>query len=287
MRKLLSFSPAPLEAGRLRPLVFVLVVAFAATGCATTGGGYVGSKPYPGPLGDVMAGNLGLTCPGDVFVGPPINRCLRHIGGGVGRYTNYPMYWGSSSGLRLSDADKVALLCGVGTGATATLSGASIQTVLASGVLGYVACRAIGMVAGRGNNRDRGGSGQEMVVVSPDQIPSPLQMAQAAPSHNGWDQRLRDTFSGGSGSSCLRAGLATLHNASGEILGVFPEGSSPRHKEKPLLVLLPGQRKCADPDLRYEAWVRQTAVAADGWVGGTQHTPRRPEAKPGMVLVWR
>jgi len=126
------------------------------------------------------------------------------------------------------------------------------------------------------------GDNQTMVVQSPmSQVP-------LTGRENGWNQRLRDTFSGGSDSAgCLQAGLATLHNASREILGVFVEDSSPRYGDKPLEVLVPGQRECADPDLRYEAWIRQTAVSADGWVGGTQHTPRRPEAQPGMILVWR
>lgn len=181
----------------LLSFIVILVAAFAVTGCATMGGSYVGAKPYPGPLGDVVAGNLGLTCPGDVFIGPPINRCLRHISGGIGRYVGlgYPMYWGSPSGLRLSDADKVALLCGLGTGAVATLSGGTIRTILSSGVLGYVACRAIGMVS----SRSHGGS-QEEVVVDPDQIPqpptpssgSPMPSQQQAPNReNGWNQRLR------------------------------------------------------------------------------------------------
>src|SRR3989344_1313290 len=82
---------------RFTAALFVVLVGFMATGCAS--GGYLGNNPYPGPLGQVMAGNLAMTCPGDYFVGPPINRCLRSLGGHIGRYSSHPTYAGGMGGV--------------------------------------------------------------------------------------------------------------------------------------------------------------------------------------------
>lgn len=91
-------------------VVLVVLVGFAATGCAT--GGYLGPRPYGGPLGEVVSGNLAMTCPGDYFVGPPVNKCLRQMTGISPRFAGYPMHVGGSGGRELSRAEKIAIVGG-------------------------------------------------------------------------------------------------------------------------------------------------------------------------------
>lgn len=62
----------------MKTVVPIVLGALLASGCAS-GGRYLGPRPYPGPLGEVIAGNLALTCPGSVYLGPPINRCAEHV----------------------------------------------------------------------------------------------------------------------------------------------------------------------------------------------------------------
>src|SRR3989344_7255901 len=127
---------------RLVSVLFVVFVGFAAVGC--TGGRYLGPKPVPGPLGDVVAGNLGLTCPGDIFVGPPVNRCLRDIGGNAGRYSSSPMYEGGISGRQLSSTDKLAIFCGLGGSGVAMVLKVGLERVLGAGLISATACEVAG-----------------------------------------------------------------------------------------------------------------------------------------------
>lgn len=252
----------------------VVLVGFAATGCAT--GGYLGPKPYGGLLGDVMAGNLGMTCPGDYFVGPPLNRCLRDIGGNFGQYSNYPMYRGGMGGPQLSQADKVAVFCGLGASGVAMLLDATVKKIIGAGLLSAAACEVAAIASNRGNQKQGQGNARWGADGVPVALPDrPVRVINP----NLWGGTVGRP-------NCLRNGLVTLQNFTGEILGVFEEGQDP-NSEDPLAVLMPRESQCANADLRYEAWVRQTAISADRWVGGTQRIPRRPEARPGLVLVWR
>lgn len=154
--------------------LFVVLASFATTGCAT--GGYLGPNPYPGPLGQVMAGNLALTCPGDYFVGPPINRCLRSMGGDIGRYSSYPMYRGGMSGPQLSQADKLAIFCGLGGSGVAMLMNAGLSRVIGAGLISAASCEVAGAVMSRrvNNQRDNG------VIVTP-QPQQPVYWSHGAP----------------------------------------------------------------------------------------------------------
>ena len=271
MQFLPQYGAGGREMRRMFFVVVVVLVGFAATGCAT--GGYLGPKPYGGSLGDVMAGNLALTCPGDYFVGG-INRCLRDIGGNMGRYSSYPMYRGGMGGPQLSQADKLSVFCGLGASAVAMLLDASVKKIIGAGLLSAAACEAVAMVSNRGQGGQSGGvryASDGTPVALPDR---PVRVINP----NLWGS--------GGGPNCLKQGLVTLRNLTGEILGVFEEGADPEN-EDPLDVLQPRESHCGDPDLKYEAWVRQTAISANRWVGGTQRIPRRPEARPGLVLVWR
>lgn len=146
-------------------VVAVVLVGFAATGCAT--GGYLGPKPYGGPLGDVMAGNLAITCPGDYFVGGGINRCLRDIGGDFGRYSNHPMYRGGMGGPQLSQADKLSVFCGLGGSAVAMLLDASVKKILGAGFLSAAVCEVAASVSNRGNKQPQG----QQVRIASDGTP--------------------------------------------------------------------------------------------------------------------
>ena len=242
----------------------VVLVAFAATGCAT--GGYLGPKPYGGPLGEVVAGNLALTCPGDYFVGPPVNGCLRHLTNIGPRFAGYPMYVGSRSGRQLSRTEKIAIVGGIGAVVGAAISGDWRGAVI-GGAAGAIATAAVTR-------------GDRNVRIADDGTPIAVGRPVVQP------QSQSGLWGTSGGPNCLQQGLVTLHNLTGEILGVFEEGANVEY-EDPLAVLQPREARCGDPDLRYEAWVKQTAVSADRWVGGTQRIPRRPEARPGLVLVWR
>ena len=147
---------------RFTAALFVVLVGFMATGCAS--GGYLGNNPYPGPLGQVMAGNLAMTCPGDYFVGPPINRCLRSLGGNIGRYSSYPMYAGGMGGVQLSSADKLAVFCGLGGSGLAALLDAGMKKVVGAGLLSAASCEVAGALLSR-----RGGKNQSVAVMPPSQ----------------------------------------------------------------------------------------------------------------------
>ena len=238
-------------------VVVIIIAGFADTGCAT--GGYLGSKPYRGPLGDVVAGNLALTCPGDYFIGPPVNRCLRHLTSIGPQFLGYPIFAGGPTERSLSRTEKIAVLGGVGAVIGGTIT-RDWKGAVIGGAIGTVATA----VATRGRNDQQvSQQGQKSVRV-------------IDPNLWGTGDRL----------NCLQQGLVTLRNLTGEILGIFEEGADPENDD-PLGVLQPRESRCGDPNLRYEAWVRQTAVSADKWVGSTQRVPRRPEARPGLVLVWR
>ena len=147
--------------------LFVLLAAIVVTGCAT--GGYLGRNPYPGPLGQVMAGNLALTCPGDYFVGPPINRCLRSLGGDMGRYSNYPMYRGGMGGYQLSPTDKLSIFCGLGGSGLTALLNASFKKIIGAGLLSAASCEVAGALLNRkGNNK----GGTYQVVTPPSYQPA-------------------------------------------------------------------------------------------------------------------
>ncbi len=244
----------------------VVFVGFAATGCASTG--YLGPKPFDGPLGDVVAGNLALTCPGDYFVGPPVNRCLQHLTNVGPHLSGYPIYVGSRGGRQLSRTEKIALVGAASAAACGTFS--RDWRVIAG-------CAAAGAVTTAVVTRGR--NGQE-VRVGQDGVP----VAAGRPVTQGSRGSLW-----GPGApfdtrpNCIQDGRVTLQNLTGDPLKVFLEGQY----DKPVAVLQPREAQCTEANLRYEAQVLQTAVSADGWVGSTQHQPRKPEARPGLVLVWR
>ncbi len=152
--------------------VFVVLAGLAATGCATGGGGYIGAKPYPGPLGEVVAGNLGLTCPGDVFVGAPVNRCLRDIGGSASRYASSPMYRGGVGGPQLSQVDKLAIFCGLGGSGVAMVMNAGLKRIVGAGLISAASCEVAGAIMARkgsNNNQQQRDNGTIVVPPSPGQ----------------------------------------------------------------------------------------------------------------------
>ncbi len=75
-----------MSAARVAVATFVLVVSGAQAGC--TARGYLGAPPYPGELGRVVAGNLAVTCPNSVYLGPPLNRCAERL------FIGGRPYWG-------------------------------------------------------------------------------------------------------------------------------------------------------------------------------------------------
>ncbi len=129
-------------------VAFVVLVGFAATACATTSG-YLGPKPFDGPLGDVVAGNLALTCPGGYFIGPPINHCLRNLGGDFGRYGSYPIYRDGSDGSQLSETDKLSIFCGLGASGLASLLDAGLKKIIGAGLLSAASCEVAGTLLSR------------------------------------------------------------------------------------------------------------------------------------------
>ena len=256
---------------RLSLAVFVFLVASATIGCAS--GGYIGPKPFPGPLGDVVAGNLGLTCPGDVFVGPPVNRCLRDIGGNAGRYSGSPMYQGGIDGHQLSSADKLAIFCGLGGSGIAMVLKAGLERVLGAGLISASACEVAGTLL------NRRGRGDGDVIVTP-------------PSSNRGSVRQGASTMGGGGNSpfwgfgaparpnCIEQGMFTLDNQSAGPLRVYRNG-------EPFEVLKLKEQLCAPLDGNYTGEVVAVVVSSDGLTGRVGVAPAKPESKPGLVLVWR
>ena len=249
----------------------VVLVGFAATGCA--------AGRYGSPLEQVMANNNDMLCSisGDVFIGAPINRCLQDIGGNFGRYSNYPMYRGGMGGSQLSQADKLSIFCGLGASGAAMLLDATVKQIFGAGLLSTAACEAVAAVSGRGQGQGGQPGGVRYAadgtpIALPDrpvQVINPNLWGPGAP----FNRR----------QNCLQEGLVTLKNETGELLKVFIEGQY----QKPEYVLQPRVPQCAQPDLRYVAQTKETVVSSDGWVGGTDHAPVKPERRPGLVLVWR
>lgn len=266
----------------MRRMVFVVVLAgFAATGCATRGG-VVRLGPSPQyPLEQVMESNSTMICSisGDVFVGSPVNRCLQDLFRMGHRFSGsqlmgMPMFIGGSQGPSLGTFKKVALIAACSAGGYV----GGWKGVAISG-----GCAAVIMaLSSHGTPNQQTTATNPNVRIASDGTPiavgrSPAQQTSV------WG--VGSPFGGR--PNCLQQGLVTFRNLTGEILGVFEEGADPENEE-PLAVLQPrGVPHCGDPDLRYEGWVRQTAISANRWVGGTQRIPRRPEARPGLVLVWR
>lgn len=263
-------------------LVLVLLVGFVATGCAT--GRYLGPKPFPGPLGDVVAGNLGMTCPGDIFVGPPVNRCLRSIGGNAGRYSNSPMYRGGIGGKRLSDKEKLAVLCGLGGSGVAMLLDAGLKRIIGAGLVSAATC---GVASALASNR-KGGS-KDVIVTPPlpnqqdvrwgsDGIPVAVGTRPNGSASGGfWSAG--STTSGGR-LNCMEQGMTTLDNQSSGPLRVFKDA-------EPFEVIMPKGQMCAPLNGNYTGEVIGTVVGKDGLTGRVSVAPAKPESKPGLVLVWR
>lgn len=248
---------------RIVACFIVVIVGLATTGCAT--GGYLGPRPYQGPLGRVMAGNLAMTCPGDYFVGG-INRCLGDLGGNMGRYMGYPMYYGGYGGPQLSENDKLSVFCGLGGAGVAMLAKAGLERVLGAGFVSAAACQAITTITASRR------SGGQQPQVQTSQLQSSM-----------WGPGVPFGGRGAFQQQCLEQGLITLDNLTGEVLKVFIEGKY----DRPVAILQPRQQACVPIGDRYEAQTIQTVVSSDGWVGGTESAPMKPQRQPGLVLVWR
>ena len=110
----------------------ILVGAMAVAGCAT--GRYVGAPPYPGELGRVMASNLALTCPGSIYLGPPVNRCADSLTIGGRPYWGY--YALPDRFVALYGPDKRLLWTAAGAVVGYTL-GHSVEGIVAGAVAGY------------------------------------------------------------------------------------------------------------------------------------------------------
>jgi hypothetical protein len=242
-------------------LFFIITAAFSATGCVTASGGrYIGPLPYEGPLGQVMASNLALICPGDIFVGPPVNRCLMSLTNIDTRFLGYPMYSGER---QLSRAEKIAIIS-----ASGAAIGGAVRGWRGAAIGGAVGAVAATMATNRSRQTTTQTTTKEPVVMV-----------------NNYQSRLWGPGAAPRLINCLEVfgRELTLQNLTGDPLRVFVEGEY----NSPVAVLKPRESACADPGLRYEAQVIQTAVDAAGWVGGTQNVPRKPEALPGLRLVWR
>lgn len=248
---------------RFVPLAFVVLVGFVVVGC--TGGRYLGPKPFPGPLGDVVAGNLGMTCSGDVFVGPPVNKCLGDIGGNAGRYSNSPMYRGGIGGKQLSDKEKLAVLCGLGGSGVAMLLDAGLKRIIGAGLISAATC---GVASALANNR-RGGNGD--VIVTPP-LSNRGSVRQGPPFWGFGTQSARP--------NCMEQGMFTLENQSSGPIRVSKDG-------QPFEVVMPKEQVCAPLDGNYTGEVIETVIGKDGLTGRVGVAPAKPESKPGLVLVWR
>ena len=248
--------------------VVVVLVGFVATGCATGGA-------YRSPLEQVMASNNDMICSisGDVFVdGPkPFRGCLQdllQLGHSRSRMVNYPMHLGGSNGPLLSGGNKLAIFCGLGGAGITALLDAGWKSIFGVGALSATACEIATAVATRGKaaQQPQGQSGQQSGSASPFWGPG-------APF--------------GGRPDCAERLLVTLLNQTGEVLGVTVEGQRQGQPTAILSNKRPNNWACAPPHQRYEAWSLETGVSADGWIGGTQNIPKKPEARPGLVLVWR
>ena len=256
---------------RLSLAVFVLLAASATVGC--TGGRYLGPKPFPGPLGDVVAGNLGLTCPGDIFVGPPVNRCLRSIGGNASRYSASPIDQGGIGGRQLSSTDKMALFCGLAGSGTAMVLKAGLERIIGAGLISIAACEVAGTLL---NNR-RGRNGDVVVTPPPSNRGSMRQGGSGSASGGTapfWG------FGPSARPNCMEQGMFTLDNQGLGPLRVFKDG-------QPFEVLKPKEQLCAPLDGNYTGEIMAMVVGRDGLTGKVGVAPAKPESKPGLVLVWR
>lgn len=261
--------------------LFVALVGFSVAGCATTGGGYIGQKPFPGPLGDVVASNLGLTCPGDVFVGPPVNRCLRSIGGNAGRYSNSPMYRGGTGGRQLSETEKLAVICGFGGSGVAMLLDAGLKRIVGSGLVSAATC---GVASALLNNHKGGNRG---VVVTPPStqqgvrrgsngIPIAVGTRPNGSASGFWAAGL----SSSGRLNCMEQGMVTLDNQSLGPLRVYRD-------MEPFEVLMTKESKCAPLEGDYTGEIISMVVKKDGLTGHAGVAPAKPQSMPGLVLVWR
>lgn len=271
--------------------LFVGFVGFATTSCAT--GGYLGSNPYPGPLGQVMASNLALTCPGDYYVGPPINRCLRSLGGDMGRYSSYTMYRGGAGGPQLSQADKLSIFCGLGGSGVAMLLDAGLKKIIGTGLISAVSCEVAGAVMSR-----RGGNNQrnrDVVVTPPIEQRQPqsgqgvriardgiLVAIGTGPGSPAQTPAFNPSNSQSVRPSCMQQGMVTLENQSVGPLRVFIKGEA-----EPFVVLLPRESKCAPTKGEYTGEIVATMISSDGLTGRVGTAPAKPTRMPGLVLVWR
>ncbi|MEX2090649.1 MAG: hypothetical protein WD989_00750 [Candidatus Paceibacterota bacterium] len=175
------------------------------------------------------------------------------------------MYAGGRGGRQLSRTEKVAIVGGIGAavgGAVGGWKGAAI-----GGVAGAVITTVM----------TRGGGQQPQQQPTTSQSPVVQPQAQSGLWGPG------APFSGRPNCMQVLGREVTLQNLTADPLKIFLEGQY----QNPVAVIQPRESACADPNLRYEAQVLQTAVSANGWVGGTQHQPRKPEARPGLILVWR
>ncbi len=252
--------------------VFVFVVVFATVGC--TGGRYLGPKPFPGPLGDVVAGNLGLTCVGDVFIGPPINKCLGDVGRNASRYSGYPMYEGGINGRQLSSTDKMAIFCGLGGSGTAMVLKAGLERIIGAGLISAAACEVAGTLL---NNRK--GRNGDIVVTPPPSGRGSVRQGGSGTSKSGGTAPFWG-FGPSARPNCMEEGMFTLDNQSAGPLRVYRNG-------EPFEVLKPKEQLCAPLDGNYTGEVVATMVGRDGLTGRIGTAPAKPESKPGLVLVWR
>lgn len=232
-------------------VVFVVLIGFVATGCAT--GGYLGSNPYPGPLGRAMAGSLALTCPGDYFVGPPINQCLRQLGGNTGRYSSYPMYRGGVGGVQLSQADKLAVFCGLGGSGLAAILDAGIKKTVGAGLLSAASCEVAGAVMVRRGNKSQRDNGTIVTPPPDDQRAQGRQsvywshgapVAVGTRPNAGMQEAVRPVIE-------KRSGEFTLSNSTRFKMDVY-DGETGKEGKNFQFRLAPGEKRGVDaPEDRY------------------------------------
>lgn len=78
----------------------------------------------------------------------------------------------------------------------------------------------------------------------------------------------------------MSQGMFTLENKTADVLRIYADG-------QPFMVLMPRQPMCAPLDADYTGEILGAVVGRDGLTGRAQVAPSKPEALPGLVLVWR
>lgn len=238
------------EKMRVIVLAMLLVAGISGTGCAAHGfvPGYVGPHPYSGSLGRVMAGNFALTCPGDYYIGSPINACSRQLQYQAGYYAGlgYPVY---QNGIQLSDSTKAALWCGAaGVGGMmlvdAVLGRSSgIGRTVGAGLVSAAVCKL--WASKRSRPGPEAGRGQETEVqrqpVPPQpqvpQVPNYVFGPATAPK------------------GCQEHGMLKVENRSGIRVELFREGNGGQKGSEIVSLPLPGgQNWVCIGEGRYEAW---------------------------------